>query len=146
MNKYLEKIANWHEVEPGLHYNYHTGHYNISPEKKHEMNQHLDNKHMAMGAKVFGGLGAVTAGGLGMAVGERSVFGAPRNLTHRFARGGKGALIGGVLGAGLGAALAHGGNSQVHADPRNSRLQSAIAHKVGDYQRTTEYQLLNKGN
>lgn len=145
MNKYLEKIADWREVEPGLHYNNSNGHYRLTAEKEQEINKHLDKAHVSMGAKVFGTLGSVTAGGLGLAVGERSVFGAPKNLRHRLARGGKGALIGGLAGAGFGALLAHGGNAQVHGSDGHigRRLQSEVARRAHDYTRTTEYKLVH---
>jgi hypothetical protein len=145
MNKYLEKIANWHEVEPGLHYDYSSGRYHISQDKENSINSTLDKRHVTAGAKVFGGLGAVGLGGLGLAVGERSIFGAPRNLSHRLSRGLRGAIIGGGLGAATGALLAQGGNNQVHASGRTleRRLHSEIASRAGDYRRTTAYQMLN---
>lgn len=132
MNKYLEKIASFTEIEPGLHYDRYNGQYHITDSTKKRINDQLDYKNRMLGTKLMAGVGAAFVGAANI--------GSAFNIKKFSKSVGVGALVGAAMGHGLGAL----GNKQIREfDGGSRRLSSEVSKRARDYKRTTEYQLYN---
>jgi hypothetical protein len=139
-NKYLEKIANWEPIEPGLSYHLPTRVFAITGKKTQEINDHLDKKTIRN-----------TTLGLGSGLALAGVAGIMENSIRHPGSMGKALRGSAVAALGLGALGAAGGyglgrlkNNKIHKSPNalNYRLANEVHHRAA-----THYnKLLNPGN
>jgi hypothetical protein len=139
MNKYLEKIADWRELEPGIHYDDDYGDMAIRPDVRDRINKRLDTSHRRYAALAMGGFGALTP----LAVVAGSAF-SPNPV-----KWGSVATMSGVLGAlGVagGYALGHAGNHQYHDHVTRTgtdwRVQDHVHGLAGRPDRTSSADLI----
>jgi hypothetical protein len=122
MNKYLEKIAGWKEIEPGVVYDWQRQQLGTTAEGSKRLQKEYDSRHRAKGA----GLTAIAGGALALGAGLSS----PKQALKHPGRLAK--ITGVMAGAGAigGYALGHIGAKQT---PREVKIDNGMNRALNKY-------------
>jgi hypothetical protein len=141
MNRYLEKIAAWRELEPGVHYHDETGEFSATDEARKRIYNEENRRNTRPAIKALGTLGAAVGLGVGLVASRKNPF------LQKVKRTAMATGIGGGAGALGGVYIGHSYNKdQDRRIGKDQRIADHIHRRAGRYDRTRHGRLFGGDN